>query len=116
MAPRQILDTLRPEDPSRVYSMIHKNDDHRREGSIRRQPEDLPQQSEREGSPEDAARAFRCSLRSLRERVYFTSRSSTSNTSVAFGGIIPPAPRGPYASADGITSVREPPTFMPATP
>src|SRR4029077_14751301 len=47
---------------------------------------------------------------------YFTSRSSTSNSSVALGGIAPPAPRWPYPSSDGMTSVRVPPTFIPATP
>ena len=32
----------------------------------------------------------------IRERTrYFTPRSSTSNISVAFGGITPPAPRAP---------------------
>ena len=48
--------------------------------------------------------------------VHFTSRSSTSNTSVAFPGITPPAPRAPYPMADGIVSTRVPPTFMPAKP
>ncbi len=47
---------------------------------------------------------------------YFTSSSSTSNTSVEFGGISEPAPRAPYPIAGGIVSTRVPPTFMPANP
>src|SRR5436309_1974025 len=47
---------------------------------------------------------------------YFTSSSSTSKISVALGGITPPAPRSPYAIADGMINVRWPPTFMPITP
>ena len=45
-----------------------------------------------------------------------TSSSSTSNRSVAFGGMSPPAPWLPYPSCGGMVSVRLPPTFMPATP
>ena len=44
------------------------------------------------------------------------STSSTSNTSVAPGGITPPAPASPYASAGGIVRRRLPPAFMPWTP
>src|SRR6185437_15203390 len=47
---------------------------------------------------------------------YFTASSSTSNISVAFGGMTPPAPRAPYPSAGGMIKVRLPPTFMLATP
>ena len=45
-----------------------------------------------------------------------TFRSSTSKTSVAFGGMTPPAPCAPYPRSGGIVSVRWPPTFIPATP
>src|SRR4029078_3232037 len=62
------------------------------------------------------AHAARAHHRRHRPCVYFTSSSSTSKISVAFGGITPPAPRSPYAICGGITSVRCPPTFMPATP
>ena len=40
--------------------------------------------------------------RVMRLAAYLISSSSTSNTSVAFGGITPPAPRAPYARSDGI--------------
>ena len=52
-------------------------------------------------------------------RAFFSQRtpsSSTSNKRVAFGGMTPPAPRLPYPRFGGITSVRCPCTFMPATP
>src|SRR5581483_7936601 len=42
--------------------------------------------------------------------------SSTSNTSVAFGGMTPPAPAEPYPISGGITRRRCPPTCMPTTP
>ena len=43
--------------------------------------------------------------------------SSTSNSRVAFGGMIPPpAPFLPYANSGGITSFREPPTCIFAIP
>jgi hypothetical protein len=53
---------------------------------------------------------------SFPQRSYLTSSSSTSNRSVAFGGMSFPAPRLPYPSCGGIISVRLPPTFMPPTP
>jgi hypothetical protein len=49
-------------------------------------------------------------------RPYSTFSNSTSNTSVALGGITPPAPFGPYAKSGGIVSLRTPPTFIPVTP
>src|SRR5690348_4057983 len=47
---------------------------------------------------------------------YLIPRSSTSKTSVALGGITPPAPLSPYARSGGIVSLRLPPTFIVATP
>src|SRR5690606_23584695 len=49
-------------------------------------------------------------------RAQRTSRSSISKTSVAFGGMTPPAPRGPYARCDGMTRRRCPPGCMPTSP
>ena len=45
-----------------------------------------------------------------------TRISSTSKIKSAFGGMLSPEPRAPYARLGGMTSVRLPPTFMPATP
>ena len=45
-----------------------------------------------------------------------TESRSTTNTSGSCGAITPPAPRAPYAIADGIVSLRRPPTLMPWTP
>ena len=42
--------------------------------------------------------------------------SSVLNTSVALGGMTPPAPASPYPSSGGIVSVRFSPTHMPSTP
>ena len=49
-------------------------------------------------------------------RVQSTESRSTTKTSGSCGLITPPAPRAPYAIADGIVSLRRPPTFMPCTP
>ena len=48
--------------------------------------------------------------------VQSTESRSTTNTSGSCGAITPPAPRAPYAIADGIVSCRRPPTLMPCTP
>ena len=45
-----------------------------------------------------------------------TASRSTTKTNGSLGLITPPAPRAPYASADGIVSFRRPPTRMPWTP
>ena len=47
---------------------------------------------------------------------YWTPSSSTSKTRVALGGMSGGAPEAPYPSSGGITSLRRPPTFIPATP
>ncbi len=60
----------------------------------------------REGSAEGGALPARQS----------TESRSTTNTSGSCGAITPPAPRAPYAMAEGIVSWRRPPTFMPCTP
>src|ERR1700754_109918 len=51
-----------------------------------------------------------------RDELHRAPTSSTANTSVAFGGITPPAPRVPYPRAGGMTSVRFSPIFIAAIP
>src|SRR4051794_41803415 len=46
----------------------------------------------------------------------FTSTSLTTNTSVAFGGMTPPAPLSPYASCGGTISTAVSPTPRCAMP
>src|SRR5438105_14902752 len=46
---------------------------------------------------------------------YLISSTSTSNVSSAFGGM-GGLPRSPYASSDGMMSLRLPPAFMPQRP
>src|SRR5205085_7861217 len=47
---------------------------------------------------------------------YAKPASSTSNTSVAFGGTLSPRPRSPYALSGGMMSRRLPCSFKPTMP
>ena len=69
----------------------------RQQGRRRRQQEALIATTDRDERPAPFGPVFPCvaGARRRKRSCYFTASSSTSNISVAFGGMTPPAPRAP---------------------